>query len=100
MLRSEIGKLELEGTFEERENISAHIIDAEGGKVEAIKQSEATKLQQINKAEGKAQEIALLADATAAGIERIAAAIQAPRRPRSCMLTRRRAVCATAWQSC
>ena len=65
MLRSEIGKLELEGTFEERENISAHIIDAEGDKVEAIKRSEVTKLQQINKAESKAQEIALLADATA-----------------------------------
>ena len=135
-LRSEIGKLELDRTFEERENINAHIIDAvdrasepwglkitryeisninppqsvkdalekqmraererravvahsegereakvniaEGDKEEIIKHSEAKKLQQINEAEGKAQEIALLADATAAGIERIAAAIQAP----------------------
>ncbi len=135
-LRSEIGKLELDRTFEERENINAHIIDAvdrasepwglkitryeirninppqsvkdalekqmraererravvahsegereakiniaQGDKEERIKHSEAKKLQQINEAEGKAQEIALLAEATAAGIERIAASIQAP----------------------
>lgn len=135
-LRSEIGKLELDRTFEERETINAHIIDAvdrasepwglkitryeisninppqsvkdalekqmraererravvahsegerqakiniaEGQKQEAIMLSEARKLQQINEAEGKAKEISLLADATAEGIQKVAAALQAP----------------------
>lgn len=135
-LRSEIGKLELDRTFEERESINACVIQAldkatepwglkitryeianikppksvqdalekqmraererrsqialsegtresqinvaEGQKQEVIKQSEAQKLRQINEAEGKAQEIQLLAAATALGIRTIAEAISAP----------------------
>lgn len=135
-LRSEIGKIELDRTFEERDSINASVIQAldkasepwglkitryeianikppqsvqdalekqmraererraqialsegqreaqinvaEGEKQEAIKRSEAKKLSQINEAEGKAQEIQLLANATALGIRQIAEAIQAP----------------------
>jgi regulator of protease activity HflC (stomatin/prohibitin superfamily) len=135
-LRSEIGKLELDKTFEERDTINAEVIHAldkasepwglkitryeianikppqsvqdalekqmraererratialsegqreaainvaEGQKQEVIKQSEAKKLSQINEAEGKAREIELLANATAEGIIRIAAAMQSP----------------------
>ncbi len=135
-LRSEIGTLELDKTFEEREAINANLIMAldkasdpwglkitryeianinppqsvkdalekqmraererraqvahsegqreakinvaEGEKQEVIKQSEALKLKQINEAEGKAQEIQLLAGATADGIRQIASAINEP----------------------
>ena len=135
-LRSEIGKMDLDRTFEERESINANIIGAldkasepwglkimryeissinppqsvkdalekqmraererrakvaasegerealinvaEGQKQEVIKQSEALKLKQINEAEGKAQEIALLGQATAQGIMQIAHAIEQP----------------------
>jgi regulator of protease activity HflC (stomatin/prohibitin superfamily) len=135
-LRSEIGKLELDKTFEERDTVNANIIEAldkasepwglkitryeianitpppsvqdalekqmraererraqiarsegereavinvaEGNKQEVIKQSEAQKLRQINEAEGKAQEIELIATATAEGIRRIAESIHAP----------------------
>ena len=56
----------------------AQINVAEGQKQEVIKQSEAKKLSQINEAEGKAQEIELLATATADGIRRIAEAIESP----------------------
>ncbi|MCP5537335.1 MAG: paraslipin [Akkermansiaceae bacterium] len=135
-LRSEIGKLELDKTFEERDTINANIIDAldkasepwglkitryeianitppksvqdalekqmraererrsqialsegereaainvaEGHKQQVIKESEAQKLRQINEAEGKAQEITLLATATAEGLRNIALAINEP----------------------
>jgi regulator of protease activity HflC (stomatin/prohibitin superfamily) len=135
-LRSEIGKLELDKTFEERDAINANIINAldkasepwglkitryeianitppksvqdalekqmraererrsqialsegereaainvaEGHKQQVIKESEAQKLRQINEAEGKAQEITLLAGATAEGIRNIASAINEP----------------------
>lgn len=135
-LRSEIGKLELDKTFEERDTINANIIDAldkasepwglkitryeianitpprsvqdalekqmraererraqiahsegereaainvaEGQKQQVIKESEAEKMRQINEAEGKAQEITLLADATAEGLRRISESIIAP----------------------
>ncbi|MDG0995378.1 MAG: paraslipin [Akkermansiaceae bacterium] len=135
-LRSEIGKLELDKTFEERDTINANIINAldkasepwglkitryeianitppksvqdalekqmraererrsqialsegereaainvaEGHKQQVIKESEAQKLRQINEAEGKAQEITLLAGATAEGIRNIASAINEP----------------------
>ncbi len=135
-LRSEIGKMDLDRTFEERDTINANIITAldkasepwglkimryeissinppqsvkdalekqmraererrakvamsegereslinvaEGQKQEVIKQSEALKQKQINEAEGKAQEISLLANATALGIAQIAQAIEHP----------------------
>jgi len=135
-MRSEIGKLELDRTFEERENINAAIIQAvdkasdpwgikitryeiknieppnsvkdalekqmraerekraaiaeaegqrqaitnvaEGDKQEAIKKSEGEKMKRINEAEGRAQEIELIANATAEGIRKIAESIQAP----------------------
>ena len=132
-LRSEVGKIELDRTFEERDLINAHVVSAvdmasdpwgvkvlryeikdinpppsvrdalekqmraererravvaesegdrqakinvsEGEKQELINLSEAQKLKQINEAEGKAQEIELLANATAEGIRTIAQAI-------------------------
>ena len=135
-MRSEIGKLELDRTFEERENINAAIIEAvdkasdpwgvkitryeiknieppdsvkdalekqmraerekraaiaesegrrqaitnvaEGDKQEAIKKSEGEKMKRINEAEGRAQEIELVATATAEGIRKIAESIKAP----------------------
>jgi len=51
---------------------------SEGHKMEAINFSEGEKQKRINEALGKAQEISLLADATAGGIRRIAAAIKKP----------------------
>ena len=135
-MRSEIGKLELDRTFEEREAINGSIIQAvdkasdpwgikitryeiknieppnsvkdalekqmraerekraaiaesegqrqaitnvaEGDKQEAIKKSEGEKLKRINEAEGRAQEIEMIAIATAEGIRKIAESIQAP----------------------
>jgi len=135
-MRSEIGKLELDRTFEEREAINSAIIQAvdkasdpwgvkitryeiknieppesvkdalekqmraerekraaiaesegqrqaitnvaEGDKQEAIKRSEGEKLKRINEAEGRAQEIELIANATAEGIRKIAESIKAP----------------------
>ena len=73
-MRSEIGKLELDRTFEERE---AKINVAEGVKQEAIKGSEGEKTKRINEAEGRSKEIELIALATAEGIWQIAA-IQEP----------------------
>lgn len=61
-----------EGERQEKINIS------EGEKTQIINLSIAQKEKQINEAEGKAREIQMLADATALGIERIAAAISAP----------------------
>ena len=135
-MRSEMGKLELDRTFEEREMINGAIIEAvdkasdpwgvkvtryeikninpprtvtdalekqmraerekraaiaesegqrqaqiniaDGEKQQAIKASEGEKLKRINEAEGRAQEIQLVADATAGGIRAIAAAINEP----------------------
>jgi len=135
-MRSEIGKLELDRTFEERESINHAIIAAvdkasdpwgvkitryeiknihppqtvrdalekqmraerqkratiaesegerqakinvaEGTKQEAIKNSEGEKMKRINEAEGRAQEIELVAAATALGIRKIAEAIEQP----------------------
>lgn len=51
---------------------------SEGQKQEVINLSEAEKLKQINEAEGRAQEIELIAIATAEGLGKIAAAIQQP----------------------
>lgn len=61
-----------EGERQEKINIS------EGQKAQIINLSIAEKEKQINEAEGKAREIQMLAEATAAGIERIAAAINQP----------------------
>jgi regulator of protease activity HflC (stomatin/prohibitin superfamily) len=135
-MRSEMGKLELDRTFEERMSINSAIIAAvdkasdpwgvkitryeiknieppesvkdalekqmraerekraaiaqsegqrqaitnvaEGDKQEAIKKSEGEKMKRINEAEGRAQEIELIANATAEGIRKIAASIEAP----------------------
>ena len=135
-MRSEMGKLELDRTFEEREMINSAIIQAvdkasdpwgvkvtryeikninpprsvtdalekqmraerekraaiaeseglrqaqiniaDGEKQQAIKASEGEKTKRINEAEGLAQEIQLVADATAGGIRSIAAAINEP----------------------
>jgi regulator of protease activity HflC (stomatin/prohibitin superfamily) len=135
-MRSEIGKLELDRTFEEREMINGAIIMAvdkasdpwgvkvtryeikninpprtvtdalekqmraerekraqiaesegtrqaqinvaDGEKQQAIKASEGEKLKRINEAEGRAQEIEMVANATAAGIRAIALAINEP----------------------
>jgi regulator of protease activity HflC (stomatin/prohibitin superfamily) len=54
----------------------AAINSAEGEKQQTIKASEATKQQQINEAEGQAAAILAVADATAEGIRKVAAAIQ------------------------
>ena len=135
-MRSEMGKLELDRTFEERMSINSAIIEAvdkasdpwgvkitryeiknieppesvkdalekqmraerekraaiaesegqrqaitnvaEGDKQEAIKKSEGEKMKRINEAEGRAQEIELIATATAEGIRKIAESIEAP----------------------
>ena len=51
---------------------------SEGQKQEVINLSEGEKLKQINEAEGKAQEIELLATATAGSIRQVSAAINEP----------------------
>jgi regulator of protease activity HflC (stomatin/prohibitin superfamily) len=61
-----------EGEREAKINVS------EGMKQEMINVSEGDMQKQINEAKGRAEEITLIADATAAGIERIAAAINQP----------------------
>lgn len=135
-LRSEVGKIELDRTFEERTNINIAVVSeldkaseawgikvlryeikniappqdvlaamekqmraerekratilnsegardsaintAEGQKQQVIKASEARKQQQINEAEGQSAAILTVATATAEGIRRVAAAIEAP----------------------
>ena len=135
-LRSEIGKIELDRTFEERETINSQVVHAvdraaepwgvkilryeikdivppasvkdalekqmraererravvassegerqarinvsEGERQEAINLSEAEKLRQINEAEGRAEEIRLIAEATAAGLRAVGAAVSEP----------------------
>lgn len=51
---------------------------SEGQKQEVINLSEGEKLKQINEAEGRAEEIQLIATATAEGLRKIAEAIQTP----------------------
>ncbi len=135
-LRSEIGKIDLDRTFEERTHINVQVVDevdkasdpwgikvlryeiknitppgdvleamekqmraerekraviltsegerdavinaAEGDKQQVIKASEAAKLRQINEAQGEAEAILAVAEATAGGIERIARATEVP----------------------
>ena len=135
-LRSAIGKIELDRTFEERETINSQVVHAvdraaepwgvkilryeikdivppasvkdalekqmraererravvassegerqarinvsEGERQEAINLSEAEKLRQINEAEGRAEEIRLIAEATAAGVRAVGAAVSEP----------------------
>lgn len=135
-LRSEVGKIDLDRTFEERETINSQVVNAvdraaepwgvkilryeikdilppesvrdalekqmraererravvaeseghreaqinvsEGQKQETINLSEAEKLKQINEAEGRAEEIRMLAEATAAGVRAVATAIDQP----------------------
>ncbi|HMA98810.1 MAG TPA: stomatin-like protein [Wenzhouxiangella sp.] len=63
---------ESEGAREAKINVS------EGMKQETINISEGDMLKQINEAKGRAEEIRLIAEATGAGIERIATAINQP----------------------
>ncbi|MBT5872253.1 MAG: SPFH/Band 7/PHB domain protein, partial [Candidatus Latescibacteria bacterium] len=135
-LRSEVGKIALDKTFEERDSINVRVVSeldkasdpwgvkvlryeikninppndvleamekqmraerekravilnsegdrdsninqAEGQKQKVIKESEARKQQQINEAEGQGQAILTVANATAEGINSIAAAIRVP----------------------
>jgi len=63
---------ESEGARQAKINVS------EGLKQEMINISEGDMLKQINEAKGRAEEIRLIAEATAAGIERIATAINQP----------------------
>lgn len=49
---------------------------SKGDRTYAVLLSEANKIRQINEAEGKAMEVKLIAEATAKGIEKIAAAIE------------------------
>ena len=134
-LRSEMGKIELDKTFEERSHINLRIVEeldqasnpwgvkvlryeirninpptdvltamekqmraerekratilesegvrdakineAEGEKQRVIKESEAAKQQQINEAEGEASAILAIAEATAEGLKKVAAALNA-----------------------
>jgi len=143
-LRSEVGKIELDRTFEERTNINTQVVseldkasepwgvkvmryeiknitppqdilaamekqmraerekralvltsegqrdaainNAEGEKQQVIKASEAKKQQQINEAEGQAAAILSIANATAEGIRRVAAAIQTAGGPEAVQL--------------
>lgn len=133
-MRSEIGKISMDNTFEEREMLNANIVQAindaasswgiqcmryeikdidppssilkamelqvaaerqkraeihesegkrqaainiaEGQKQEVVLQSEAAMTDQVNRAKGEAEAIVAVANATAEGIERVAAAIQ------------------------
>ncbi len=135
-LRSEIGKIDLDRTFEERAAINANVVseldkasnpwgvkvlryeikninppadvlhamekqmraerekravvltsegerdakinEAEGEKQRVIKESEGNRLQQVNEAEGQAAAILSIANATAEGLERVAAALRQP----------------------
>ncbi|MEM7079682.1 MAG: stomatin-like protein [Pseudomonadota bacterium] len=135
-LRSEIGKIDLDRTFEERESINAQVVNAvdraaepwgvkilryeikdivppvsvkdalekqmraererravvaqsegerqarinvsEGDKQETINLSEAEKTKQVNEALGRAEEIRLIAEATAQGIREVASALNEP----------------------
>ncbi len=56
----------------------AQINEAEGQKQRVIKESEATRQLQINEAEGEAQAILAVANATAAGLQAIAAVLREP----------------------
>ena len=71
-LRSEVGKIELDRTFEERTHINIQVV------TEVDKASEAKKQQQINEAEGQASAILAVAKATAEGIRSVAQSISAP----------------------
>jgi regulator of protease activity HflC (stomatin/prohibitin superfamily) len=104
-LRSEVGKIDLDRTFEERTTINVSVVGeldkqmraerekraviltsegqrdaaintAEGEKQQVIKASEASRQQQINEAEGQAQAILAVAAATAEDIKRVADAIK------------------------
>lgn len=94
VMRYEIADIELPGTIQdalekqmraERERRAvvaqsegerqAKINVSEGMRQETINLSEADKMRQINEAEGRAEEIRLIADATAQGLERVAEAI-------------------------
>jgi regulator of protease activity HflC (stomatin/prohibitin superfamily) len=59
-------------------NKEARIKTSEGEKIKAINISEGEKLKRINEAQGKAQEIELMADATANGIKMVSSSINKP----------------------
>lgn len=56
----------------------AQILVSEGFRLESIKTSEGEKQKRINEAEGRGREIAIMAEATAEGVKKVAAAIQKP----------------------
>jgi len=83
-LRSAVGKIELDKTFEERDFINiaesegdrqAKINRADGDRQEAIARSEGEKQKRINEAEGRAFEIERVAQATSEGIRKVAVAL-------------------------
>src|SRR6185295_9014619 len=95
-LRSEIGKMELDKTFESRDEINQQITAerekraliaksegerqqeinvADGEKQAAVLRSEGEKQVAINKAQGEATAIRVIAEATAAGVRAVADAI-------------------------
>jgi len=94
-LRSEVGKMELDKTFESRDEITlwrekrALIAKSEGVRQEeiniadgqrqaAILASEGEKQAAINKAQGEAQALTTVAEATASAVRQVAAALEAP----------------------
>ena len=97
-LRSVVGRMELDKTFEERDLINKSVVTAideavvaasEGRKLEqiniatgekeaAIAKSEGEKQAQINKAEGEAAATLAIATATAEALKRVAEATNAP----------------------
>lgn len=54
------------------------VLNAEARKQEVVLQSEASQIDQINRARGEAEAITTIAEATAFGIQKVAAAISAP----------------------
>src|SRR6266496_2052792 len=73
-LRSVIGKMELDRTFEERDQINL----AAGARAAAIAQSEGVKQAEINTAQGQAAAILSIAEANAQAIRQVAEAINSP----------------------
>lgn len=54
------------------------VLNAEARKMEVVLQSEASQIDQINRANGEAQALIMIAEATAASIQKVAGAINAP----------------------
>ena len=74
-LRSVIGRMELDKTFEERE---AEIKKSEGEAQAAVNASQGEKVARINRAQGEAEALKLVAQASADAIRLVADAINQP----------------------